>query len=227
MIERRGGDGSVTINSDLTLASLSVDPLAWAKPSGNVANASARLLLSHDRLTKIDRISVQGEGLLLNGSADFPDGHIRTLLLDSIRLGRTQGHGTVHFGTNEPLAIVLQGEQVDLAPKLSEKMSGPDKSTTEKVTTPAWALDARFDHAILANGERASDMLVKAAGGGTLIPRARCGRRVECQSRPALGRFLDQDRAARGQAACACRGKGRRKLPTRNGCGPEACGPAI
>jgi hypothetical protein len=169
LIERRSGDGSVAISGDLTLATLSVDPLAWHKPSGNAANAAATLLLSHDRLTRIDKIAVQGDGLLISGSADFGDGHIRTLLLDTIRLGRTQGHGIVHIATNAPIAVVLQGDQIDLAPKLTEKMSGGDTTGSAQATTPAWTVDARFGRAFLANGETAGDLLVKAAGGGQLI----------------------------------------------------------
>jgi hypothetical protein len=169
LIERRGGSGSVAINGDLTLATLVVDPLAWRKSSGNIAAASATLLMSHDRLTKIDKIVVRGDGLLLSGSADLADGHIRTVLFDTIRLGRTSGHGTVHLSMNEPVAIVLQGDQIDLSSKLTEKKSGPDRPETAKVTTPDWTLDARFNHAILANGERSGDMLVKATGGGQTI----------------------------------------------------------
>jgi hypothetical protein len=169
MVERRNGNGSVAINGDLTLATLAVNPLAWNKPSGNVANASATLLMSHDRLTKIDKISVRGDGLLLTGSADIPDGHIRTLLLDNISLARTKGHGTIHLGANEPIAVVLQGDQIDLSSKLTEKTSGPDKPDAAQVTSPDWTFDARFDHAILANGERAGDVLVKATGGGQTI----------------------------------------------------------
>ena len=169
LIERRGGNGSIAISGDLTLATLAVDPLAWNKSSGSIATAAATLMLSHDRLTRIDRIAVRGDGLLLNGSADFADGHIRTLSLDTIRLGRTQGHGTVHLAPNQPIAVVLQGDQIDLAPKLSEKTSGGAGSDATPVTMPTWTLDARFDHALLANGERASDVLVKASAGGQSI----------------------------------------------------------
>ena len=125
--------------------------------------------MSHDRLTKIDKISVRGDGLLLTGSADIPDGHIRTLLLDNISLARTKGHGTIHLGANEPIAVVLQGDQIDLSSKLTEKTSGPDKPDAAQVTSPDWTFDARFDHAILANGERAGDGEISQrhfAGGG-------------------------------------------------------------
>ena len=169
LIERRNGDGSIAINGDLTLATLAVDPLAWSKSSGTIAAASATLLLSHDRLTKIDKIAVHGDGLLLGGSADFADGHIRTARLDTIRLGQTEGHGTVQLGANAPIAMMLEGDQIDLAPKLTQKRSGADRSDAADVTTPDWTFDARFDHAILANGERAADVVAKATGGGQKI----------------------------------------------------------
>lgn len=169
LIERRGGDGSVAINGDLTLATLAVNPLAWSKPSGSIGSASATLLLSHDRLTKIDKVSLRGEGLGVSGSADLADGHIRTLRLDSIVLGRTQARGSVHLGPNEPIGVVLQGDQIDLSPKLTEKMTGDDKPGAAQVTTPDWMLDARFDRAILANGESAGEVRVKATGGGGMI----------------------------------------------------------
>ncbi|MDR3529883.1 MAG: DUF3971 domain-containing protein [Rhodopila sp.] len=169
MIERRSGDGSIAITGDLTLATLGVAPLAWHKPSGDAANAAATLVMSHDRLTKIDRIAVRGDGLLMSGSANFIDGHFRTLLLDAIQLGRTQGHGTIHLTPNKSVAVVLQGDQIDLSPKLTEKVPDGDTVEAAHATTPNWTLDARFDHAILANGERARDFLVTATGDGDTV----------------------------------------------------------
>ena len=167
IIERRGGDGSIAINGDLTPATLMIDPLGWRKPPGTTANASAILQMSHDRLTTIDKIAARGDGMRLTGSAEFAGPRIRTLLLDTIRLGRTQGHGTVHFATNHPIAIVLQGERLDLSAKLTEKRSGDTRHA--RATTPDWTLDARFDHAILANGEGAANILAKATGSGQAI----------------------------------------------------------
>lgn len=169
MIERRGGDGSVAINGDLTQTTLSIHPLAWSKPSGNAASASVTLLMSHDRLTRLDKIAVRGDGLQVTGSADFTDGHIRSLLLDTIRLGQTHGHGTVQLAPNQPVAVVLQGDQIDLSAKLTEKTSAGEKPDAAQATTPDWTVDARFDHAILANGENARDILINASGGGELI----------------------------------------------------------
>jgi hypothetical protein len=169
LLERRNGESQVAITGDLTRATLSIDALAWRKPAAGIANVSATLIMAHGQLTKIDRIVVSGDGLRLTGSANFIDGQCRSVLLDTIRLGRTQGHGTVRLAPETPIAVVLQGEQLDLSPKLTEKISSIDRSKVTDVITPLWTLDARFNRAILANGERADDLLVKAVGGGDMI----------------------------------------------------------
>jgi AsmA-like C-terminal region/Protein of unknown function len=169
LIERRSGDGSIAISGDLTQARLEIGPLAWRKPPAVSVSASATLLMVHDRPTKLDRIAVRGDGVAVNGSANFGDGQIRSVQLDTIRLGRTQGHGTMRIPANDAIDIVLQGDQIDLSPKLTEKSTGAANPPAAPMTTPAWKLAARFDRAILANGENASDVLVNATGGGEAI----------------------------------------------------------
>jgi hypothetical protein len=167
LTERRNGAGSLAIDSDLAAATLTIDPLAWSKPSGAAATASVSVTLSHDRLSKIERLAVRGDDVLLTGSAEFADGQIRTLLLDKVRFGRTQARGAVHFAADTPIGVVLRGEQIDLGPKLSQK-SG-DSPSPDGATTPGWTLDGRFDRGLLANGERVSNLLVKAAGDGDTV----------------------------------------------------------
>ena len=169
IIERRNGDGSISIGGDLTQSTLELGPLAWRKPPGAVVNATATLLMSHDRLTKLDHIVVQGDEVTLNGSANFVDDHIRSVLLDNVRLGRTQGHGTIHIKAPDEIDIVLQGSQIDLSSKLTQTSAAADASTAAPMTTPPWKLDARFNRAILANGESASDILANATGAGEAI----------------------------------------------------------
>jgi hypothetical protein len=168
VVERRNGEGSVAINGDLTNSALAVNFLAWNKPVGSAASATATLLTSHNRLTKIDRITVQGGGLLITGSANITDGLVRSVVLDSMRLGRTEGRGTIRLAANQPIAVVLQGGVIDLSAKLTEKQPA-DRSSAPSATTPAWTLDARFDRAILANSENAGGLLVTAAGDGEAI----------------------------------------------------------
>lgn len=167
LVERRSGDGSLTFSGDLTQAALALGPLGWRKPPGATATAAATLLMSHDRPVKLDHIVVSGDGFGVGGSASFSDGHIRTVQLDTVRLGRTQGHGTIHIG--DAIDVVLQGTQIDLGAKLTEKSTGPVTPPSAPVTTPPWTLEARFDHAILANGENANDILANVTAGGEAI----------------------------------------------------------
>ncbi len=167
VIGRRNGAGSVTVNGDLAAATLSVAPLAWSKPSGVAASASAVLLLSGNRITRIDRIIVHGDELQLNGSAEFADGQPRSVQLDTIRLGRTQARGTVLLAAGQPVAVALHGDQLDLEPKLTEKTD--NAAAVPAVTKPPWSLEAGFDHVLLAGGERASGFLASAQGDGATV----------------------------------------------------------
>lgn len=169
LVQRRNGDGTVSIGGDLTQTKLQLGPLAWTKLPGVNANLTAILVTTHDRLSRIDRIVLQGDNLLMTGSAGFSDGHLRSVLLDKVRLGRTQGHATIHVGTRDTVDIVLQGDQVDLVPKLNEKFADPAAPKPPVATTPVWTLDAHFDQAILANNEMASNMMAKASGAGDII----------------------------------------------------------
>lgn len=167
MIERRNGQGSVSLEGDLTAAELHVRPLAWRKPAGSAANATATLVLSHDRLSRIDRLALRGDGILLTGSANFADGRAQSVLLDTVVLGRTQGHGAVHVDPNGEIGIVLQGSCIDLAAKLMEPGTG--EASVKPMTVPAWDVEAHFDQALLANNETADHLLVRATGGGEQI----------------------------------------------------------
>ena len=211
LVERRNGNGSVTLNSDLTLATLTFGTLAWSKPSGSAATATATLLLSHDRLSRIDRLSVRGDDLLLTGSAEFADGQIRSLMLDRMKLGRTDGRGAVHFAANKPIGIVLRGGQLDLGPKLAEK-SG-DKPAPDGPVTPAWTLDGRFDRALLANGEQAANLLVKAAGDGETI------RTLDVVGALGTGAgFTARIEPRDGKRHLRVTSQGCRRFPARDGC---------
>ena len=45
-------------------------------------------------------------GVVVNGSANFTDGRMRSVQLDQIRLGRTQARGTIRIG--DVVEVVLQ-----------------------------------------------------------------------------------------------------------------------
>jgi hypothetical protein len=167
LTERRNGNGSLTLESDLTPTTLLIGPLGWNKQPGGAATANATMLLVHDRITKVDHISVKGDGLVVAGSADFANGQIRTILLDRVRLGRTEVHGAVHLAAMKPISVVLRGSRIDLAPKLMQKSDGT--LAPDGPLTPAWTIDGRFDHLLLAHGIEARDLLIAATGDGETI----------------------------------------------------------
>ncbi len=166
-LQRRNGDGSVAFDADLTQAAFKLTPLAWSKPPGVPASAIATLQISHDQPTRIDHIALLGNGLGVNGSAGFTDGRLRSVSLDRIQVGRTEGHGTIRLDPHGEVGIVLQGPRIDMAAKLTEKT--PAAPPAEPTSTPRWRLDARFDQALLANDEIARNVLAHAAGAGDAL----------------------------------------------------------
>jgi len=159
--QKRSGEGRVALAADLQGAVLEFAPLAWRKAAGAAAGASAELVLVRDQLVRIERIRARGDGLELAGSALFPPGRAASVTLDSLVLGRTEARASVGLA---PLAVTVRGPRIDLGPKLTE--TGGDG---EPATKPAWSVDAWFEEALLANGEVARELAVRATGTGAKV----------------------------------------------------------
>lgn len=175
LLERRSGDGSVALNADLTAMMLTLQPLAWVKPAGVASEMTAMLLLSHDRLTAIPRVAVEGNTFSLTGSASCADGAVRAVTIDRATFGKTDLRGTITLPANGAIDVALSGQQLDLSAKLGETQSPSSSVTSTGVTNdvsakaPDWKLGARFDHALLANGEHADPLSVRVrSDNGTL-----------------------------------------------------------
>ena len=119
--ERRNGQGDVAVTADLTGAELVVAPLEWRKPRVAPAKASARVLLDHDRLTGIEAVQLDGDGVVLRGRADFSGGSLSAFRIDRLALGRTVAQGTVNLPTAGPITVNLSGATLDLAPRLARR----------------------------------------------------------------------------------------------------------
>ena len=144
LTEQRDGSGNVSVDAGLTGATLTVAPLDWRKPPGSAAHATAQLLLQHDRLTGIDGIEVQGDGLLLRGGASCDDGRISVVRLDRVTLGRTEMQGTVQLPASpraSPIVVRVTGPMLDLSARLARPKTG---AASPAAGATAWAaLDAR------------------------------------------------------------------------------------
>lgn len=177
--ERRDGAGEIAVSADLTPAALAVPPLGWRKPAGIAAKATARLVLARDRLTAIDGITLDGEGMGGAGSVTCVDGKPAVIRLDQIVLGRTEARGTIRLpqaaaGGDGPIAIAVTGPRLDLSARFAQRHAAPPvKAKPQPPSGPHWTLDAHFDQAIMAEDHRISGLTADIDSDGGLLRRLR------------------------------------------------------
>ena len=171
--KQNGGDGEIALEADLTGATILVSPLAWQKPPGVAAKASARLRLSKDRLIGIDTIVAEGGAASVRGSAAVVNGRISAVRLDRVQLGRSDLSGTISLPFGGPIAVILKGAVLDAAAKLIEKTPPRDKTRPESPAGPAWTLDGTFGNVLLAQNTVALNVRVEAANDGRIFQQLR------------------------------------------------------
>ena len=167
--EYRSGDGDLIADADLTQAELIVSPLGWRKPAGVAAKASARVVLSRDKLMGIDRLALDGAGLQMRGAVTAFAGRLDTVRLDRAVLGRTELRGTIRLPRDGPIGVDLTGPSLDVAAKLLEKSAKRDPAATEPPPGPAWSLRGRFDRVFLAHDEVVTQVTASGDSDGRLI----------------------------------------------------------
>jgi hypothetical protein len=166
--EHRSGAGELTADIDLTQAALNVAPLAWGKPIGGPAKASARLVLSKDKLMGIDQLMVDGRDIQLKGSITVVGGKLDTVRLDRATLGRTDVKGTIRLAGEGPIGVDLAGPALDVAVKLLEKAPKRDPAAPDQ-TGPAWSIRGRFDRVFLAHDQIANQVVATGESDGRAI----------------------------------------------------------
>jgi hypothetical protein len=164
--EYRNGDGDLTADADLTQAELIVSPLGWRKPPGGAAKASARVTLTKDTMTGIDRLTIDGAGIQLRGGATASAGRLDTIRLDRAVLGRTDVSGAIRLPKGGPIAVDLAGPALDVAAKLQEKTA---KQNPAAPPGPPWSMRGRFDRVFLAHDQNADQVAVAAENDGTVF----------------------------------------------------------
>jgi hypothetical protein len=188
-IARRNHQGEITLNADLTPATLGFAPLSYAKPAGVPASLAARVLLDHDRVTGIDGVRAEGEDLHIRGSARFSDGKPALLTFDTLVVGRwTNAHGEVRppSGPGAPWRVTLQGASIDASSLLKHEpppSSPPPPKPPTAERGPAYAVDARFDHVVLGEGRSLDGVVAHAQSDGEVMDRLDVSGRTQ-QSAP-------------------------------------------
>jgi hypothetical protein len=174
LTERRDGAGHVQLQADLSNATLNVAPLAWHKPLGAAAAATAELQLQNDRLTGIDGIALNGNSVSLRASAQCSGGHVTLLRVNRLVLGRSEMAGTVRLPPTPkttPMMIDVSGPQIDLSARLAQHAPRPPKPHVEPPAGPPWTLNARFGRAMMANGHLIAPLSIQAFNDGVVFSR--------------------------------------------------------
>jgi hypothetical protein len=180
LTEQRDGSGDVQLTAGLTGTVLSVAPLAWRKPAGVAAEATADLRLTNDRLAGIDPITLDGDGVALRGELDTDGSRGSLLHLDRLVLGRTELAGTVRLPASNaaPIVIDVSGPLIDLSARLEQHAPKTPPPKTAAPPGPPWTLDAHFDRALMAHGSVVGPLTVTATSDGAVFTRLRVAGRT-------------------------------------------------
>jgi hypothetical protein len=130
------------------------------------AKGTARIRYAHGKLTGIDQIAVDGDGVLLRGEAVLSEGRVAGLRFARAVLGKSDLHGAIALPAGGPIGVTLAGLVLDVADKLTEKPARQPKPRTEPPPGPAWTLDARLDRVLLAHGKVATGVTARVSHDG-------------------------------------------------------------
>jgi hypothetical protein len=187
---RRDGLGQLTISADLADAALRLDLAGWIKPAGIAAKADAVVRLNRDRLVGIDQIHLTGGDAEVRASAAFAGGQATVLQINQLRLRGTSAKGSVSFPASAGGSIVatISGGAIDLSSWLSNPAPPGPKAATDRVSadnavsdhqpSQPWTIDARFDRAIMANGQTFDGLVLHAADNGMRLTHLRFNARA-------------------------------------------------
>lgn len=169
---RRDGAADLTLDADLTQASLKATLIEWSKAAGRPAKASLRARLAHGKLAGIDRLSMEGDGLVVHGTASYAPGGASVLHLDRIVIGATDGRGTIRFpgAAAGPIRADIEGSQIDLSARFRH-LGGT--SPASSAPGPAYIVDARFARALMGRGQSVTGVALHAESNGRIIERVR------------------------------------------------------
>ncbi len=166
-LTRRDGRGEITIKSDLTATELAIDRLSFTKPPGKPAQADIHVQLDRDRITAVDRVQVQGEGIAAEARITFAAGKPTQALVNRLRLGaNTDLTADIRFPARDgaPWQINLGGNSIDASAELRH----PAPGTPTPATGPPYVIDARLNRAVLGEGRQISQLVLHAENDGRI-----------------------------------------------------------
>jgi hypothetical protein len=183
LTERRDGQGVIAVSADLGAADMRLDVAGWTKPAGDAAQGAATLRMDHNRLVGVEQINLTGTGVAIQGRANFAAGKASVLQIDQFTLGGTSAKGSVSFPppAGGPIVATVSGTTIDLSSRLTYHAPKAEQTATDRVSVDKtdekpgmpWKLDARFDHAVMANEQIFDGLVLHAEDDGSRLNRLR------------------------------------------------------
>jgi hypothetical protein len=152
---RRNGQGRATIRGDLREARMEITPLAWTKPSGQIATAEGVLRLNGDNLEAVETFKLEAPALLMRGNAAFARGaRLERVTINeaAIEQSRFAGEARPPARDGAPWSLLLRGPVIDLRRTLGDETPAAAPAAPQGPPGTTWAVDARFDRALLGPG---------------------------------------------------------------------------
>jgi hypothetical protein len=143
LIERRSGEGSLSLTADLTPVRLAFPELGWEKSAGQSAHLAMRAQLEHEHLAAINPFELSGTGLRIAGWASFVESSPQQVNFTEIMLGQSKAKGELLFLPSHLLRASFSGPILDLSQRLSAKKLGMEEPRpSARRTGPAGAQPA-------------------------------------------------------------------------------------
>ena len=161
---RRDGKSDIAITADLTPTKLAITDLGFLKAIGRPARAEIKLQLDRDRITAIDRLIVQGEGIDADARITFAAGKPSQAQITRLKLGaETDLRAEIAYPVRDgaPWHVTLSGTSIDAAAQLR-------RTPTPATAGPAYVLDAKLDRVSLGPGRRMSAVALHAENDGRI-----------------------------------------------------------
>jgi hypothetical protein len=179
LTERRDGRAQVAVAADLGPAAMRLDVAGWTKPAGQPARGEATVRLDHNRIAGIDHIDLTGQDMSIQAQASVGAGADSVLRIDRFQLGSTSAKGSVRFpgADGGPIVANVTGTALDLSGRLTYHAPKSERTEVDRVSADnpgqAWQVDARFDHALMANAQSFDALVLHAESDGTRLTRLR------------------------------------------------------
>ncbi len=180
---RRNGQLSVALKADLGEARLAIDDLAWQKPAGRPARAEATVALAGERITGIDPIRLDGDGISVRGRATATrEGGLERIVFDQVQLGDNRLSGEVALASgNRPLAATIRGQQLDLSARFGRRRPAEAQPPEPETPGPPYEVDIRLDRVQFGPQRLLHGVAMTLRSDGRLISQARATGRTAAQ----------------------------------------------